>query len=50
VDRAPGKPLPRIVLEFLRFALSQEGQKILADQGFIPLDGTKAEAELAKIQ
>ena len=50
VDRAPGKPLPSLVQEFLRFALSREGQEILARQGFVPLSAARAQAELKKLE
>lgn len=33
VNKAPGRPLDPKVREFLRFALSREGQKIIADHG-----------------
>ena len=37
-NKAPGKPLPPALAEFLRFVLSREGQQIVRDQAvYIPL-------------
>lgn len=38
VNKAPGKPLPPALEEFLRFVLSREGQAVVREQGvFLPL-------------
>src|SRR5207248_491183 len=38
VNKAPGKPLPPALDEFLRFVLSKEGQQVVLDHGtYIPL-------------
>ena len=55
VDRAPGKPLDPLVKDYLRLALSSEGQAIIAagkdnEQGFVPLDAEAVKAELAKLE
>lgn len=51
VDRAPGKPLAPLVRDFLRFALSAEGQALLAaDAGYLPLDAATAEAQLTILE
>ena len=55
VDRAPGKPLDPVVKDYLRLALSSEGQAIIAagkdnEQGFVPLDAEAVKAELAKLE
>ena len=51
VDRAPGKPLPLKIKEFLTFVLSQEGQDaIIASDGWLPLPPEVAAAELNKLQ
>lgn len=51
VDRTPGKPLAPHVLSFLRFALSAEGQKLIAkDGGYFPLDRSTAAAQLALLE
>ena len=54
VNRAPGKPLAPWLAEYLRLALSKQGQDILAGltrtDGFIPLDPDDVPAQLAKIE
>jgi phosphate transport system substrate-binding protein len=38
INKAPGKPLPRALEEFLRFILSKQGQQIVLDQAlYLPL-------------
>jgi phosphate transport system substrate-binding protein len=46
VAKKPGAPLPKVVEEFLRFALSKEGQEIVVKDGFDPLTAKLAEAQL----
>ena len=36
VNRAPGKPLPPLVAELLRFVLSREGQEVVVKDGYLP--------------
>jgi len=44
-NKAPGKPLPPAIEEFLRFVLSREGQQVILDHArYIPLRGFQAEA------
>ena len=51
VNRRPGAPLPPQVKEFLSYALSREGQEIVArDAGFTPIDAPIASAQRAKLQ
>ena len=50
VNKAPGRPLPPLVREFLRYALSWEGAEATAKAGYIPLPWKIAQRELAKIQ
>jgi len=51
VDRAPGKPLPAKVREFLRYLLSREGQEVVNEDGrYLPLDAVLAEHERRKLQ
>ena len=54
VNRAPGKPLESWVKEYIRLALSKDGQDIIAsmmkDQGYIPLDPNDVAKELAKLK
>jgi len=50
LNRAPGRPLDPRVREFLRFALSREGQRIVAEDGhFLPLPPDLIREELAKL-
>ena len=37
VNKAPDRPLPPQVAEFLRFVLSAQGQRVIADAGYYPL-------------
>jgi phosphate transport system substrate-binding protein len=51
VNRAPGKPLPPKVKEFLRLVLSKEGQQVVADERvFIPLQPGVVQEELRKLE
>ena len=51
VNKRPGSPLPVRVSEFLAFALSREGQQIVAQQSpWTPLSTADARDEFAKIQ
>ena len=48
VNKAPGKPLPPALEEFLRFVLSREGQQVVLDHArYIPLRAFQAEAARA---
>ncbi|MDH4120790.1 MAG: PstS family phosphate ABC transporter substrate-binding protein [Deltaproteobacteria bacterium] len=49
VAKPPGKPLPPLETEFLRFVLSREGQAVAIRDGFLPLPAPLAEKELAKL-
>jgi phosphate transport system substrate-binding protein len=44
INRAPGQPLAALIREFIRFALSQEGQQAVAlnPMPFLPLTATQA--------
>lgn len=49
VDKKPTEPLSPMIEEFLRFALSQEGQRIVVKEGYLPLPSQLVERELAKL-
>ncbi len=50
VNKRPGSPLPRRVSEFLEFALSREGQQIVAQQSpWTPLPAAQAQQERGKL-
>jgi phosphate transport system substrate-binding protein len=50
VNKAPNKPLDPLVREFLKFALSKEGQETVVKDGYLPIPAKVAQEELAKIQ
>ncbi|TWT31810.1 PstS family phosphate ABC transporter substrate-binding protein [Blastopirellula retiformator] len=50
VNKPPGEKLPEPVDETLRFLLSQAGQRILLDAGFIPLTPPLADRQLNKLK
>jgi phosphate transport system substrate-binding protein len=49
VNQAPGKPLPPIVKEFLKYVYSREGQSDVLKDGYFPVDTAMAEKQLAAI-
>ena len=51
VNKVPGKPLNPILREFIRFALSKQGQQAVVKDGiFLPLPGEIVKQERAKVQ
>ena len=51
VNRPPGKPIEPKVLEFLKYALSREGQQVISDEGiFMPLSAATVAEELRRLQ
>jgi phosphate transport system substrate-binding protein len=50
VNKAPGKPLDPLPLEFLRLMLSKEGQEVVVKDGYMPLLPKQVQEELAKIK
>jgi phosphate transport system substrate-binding protein len=49
VNKHPKKPLDPLTREFLKFALSREGQEIVVKDGFLPLTAKMEADELAKL-
>ena len=49
VNKPPNQPLPPLEQEFLTFVLSQQGQNIVTQDGYIPLSAQLAARELGKI-
>ncbi len=49
VAKEPNKPLPALQKEFLKFVLSQEGQQIVAKDGYLPLPADVAAKEADKL-
>jgi phosphate transport system substrate-binding protein len=50
VNKAPGKPLDPLVVEFIKLMYSKEGQEVVVKDGYMPLSNTQTQAELAKLQ
>lgn len=50
VNKKPGKPLDPLILEFVKYILSKEGQKVVIKDGYIPLPASVIEEELGKIK
>jgi phosphate transport system substrate-binding protein len=51
VNRAPGRPLDRNVKEFLRYVLSRDGQRDVAQEGdYLPLSTDVVRAQLRQLQ
>jgi phosphate transport system substrate-binding protein len=55
INRAPGKPLDAFVKEYLRMALSREGQALIATErntaeGYLPLDPALIAEQLSKLE
>ncbi|NOI76608.1 phosphate ABC transporter substrate-binding protein PstS family protein [Vibrio coralliilyticus] len=49
VNKNPFKPLPPIEREFIRFMYSQQGQKLVEKDGYVPISAEIARSELAKV-
>jgi len=50
VAKEPNKPLPKVVGEFLKFALSKEGQEVVVKSGYIPLPNQIVEKQLTVVR
>jgi len=50
INKKPGKPLDPLILEFVKYILSKEGQKVVIKDGYIPLPASVIEEELGKIR
>lgn len=50
VAKAPNKPLPTEISEFLKYVLSRSGQEIVIKDGFLPLTPGVLEKERAKLK
>jgi len=49
VNKAPGKPLDPLVLEFVKLMFSKDGQEVVVKDGYMPLSAEQAKAQLAKV-
>jgi phosphate transport system substrate-binding protein len=50
VNKAPNKPLSPLVREFLKYALSAEGQQVVVKDGYLPVSAKIVQEELAKLR
>lgn len=50
VAKKPGQPLPKVVEEFLRYALSREGQEVVVKDGYDPLTAKLVDAQLKALK
>lgn len=50
VNKAPNKPLSPLENEFLKMVLSDEGQKVVVKDGYLPLPEAVVKAEFEKLQ
>lgn len=50
VAQKPNEPLPVAVKEFLKYALSKEGQEVVVKDGYLPLPAKVAEKQLALLK
>ncbi len=50
INKKPGKPLDPLILEFVKYILSKEGQEVVIKDGYIPLPASVLEEELRKIK
>lgn len=46
IGKQPNQPLPKMVEEFLKYALSKEGQEVVVKDGYLPLPAAIAEKQL----
>jgi phosphate transport system substrate-binding protein len=50
INRQPNRPVDPLVREFVRFVLSNEGQRVVVKDGYLPLSAKIVEAELGKVK
>ncbi|MFO7983663.1 MAG: phosphate ABC transporter substrate-binding protein [Desulfuromonadales bacterium] len=50
VAKQPGKPLPKLIEQFLTFVLSKEGQEVVVKDGYLPLPAKVAEQQMENIR
>jgi phosphate transport system substrate-binding protein len=49
VNKAPGKPMDPLSLEFMKLVLSKEGQESVVKDGYMPLTAAQVQQELGKL-
>jgi phosphate transport system substrate-binding protein len=50
INKKPGQPLDPLILEFVKYILSKEGQEVVVKDGYVPLPVSVIEEELGKIK
>ncbi len=50
VAKKPGEPPPKVVEEFLKYALSKEGQETVVKDGYDPLTAKMVDAQLKALK
>ena len=50
VAKKPGEPLPKVVEEFLKYAVSKEGQQVVVKDGYDPLPAAAAANQLKALK
>ncbi|MCB1044543.1 MAG: phosphate ABC transporter substrate-binding protein [Acidobacteria bacterium] len=50
VAKKPNEELPAVIVEFIKYVLSKEGQQVVVKDGYIPLPATVAEKQLNLLQ
>ncbi|MBT1071253.1 PstS family phosphate ABC transporter substrate-binding protein [Pelotalea chapellei] len=50
VAKKPGRPLPKLVEQFLEYVLSKEGQEIVVKDGYDPLTAKLADTQLKQLK
>ena len=49
VNKAPGKPMDPLALEYMKLVLSKEGQESVVKDGYMPLTAVQVQQEIAKL-
>jgi phosphate transport system substrate-binding protein len=49
VNKAPGKPMDPLALEYMKLVLSKEGQESVVKDGYMPLTATQVQQEIGKL-
>jgi len=48
-NKKPNEPLPPLMVEFIKYSLSKDGQKVVIKDGFYPVSNALAQEDLKKI-
>lgn len=50
INVKPGQPMDKLTAEFLKYALSKEGQQVVVKDGYYPIPAAVASGEVAKLK